>query len=275
MAKLLRSNFARMRRNKLLWGCMACALLVGIFLTRSAQQNALYHRRTPSMDALFFSFQHMIVFVAAVITTLFIGVEYSDGTIRNKLCTGAKRGNVYLANLLTCTVANLLIYAAYLVGLVAVGLILRMEMSLTWSALFQHFGIGFLLIISYTAIFTLASMLVPNKTIVAIVLLLGIIVGLLGAAHLIDKMNAPPYYTQLAIGDDGAQHLEEVANPRLPTPEEKARLQVMAELLPFGQTHLLADMTGTHPWRMMLFSGMIILLCTGGGIIAFRRKDLK
>ena len=48
--------------------------------------------------------------VAAILTSMFIGSEYSDGTIRNKLVVGHSRMRIYLANLIVCSVACVLIF---------------------------------------------------------------------------------------------------------------------------------------------------------------------
>ena len=59
--------------------------------------------------------------VAAILTSMFIGSEYSDGTIRNKLVVGHSRMRIYLANLIVCSVACVLIFLAYITGVFVVG----------------------------------------------------------------------------------------------------------------------------------------------------------
>ena len=55
--------------------------------------------------------------VAAVFISLFVGSEYSDGTIRNKLVVGHSRMRIYLANLIVCSIACVLISLAYAAGI--------------------------------------------------------------------------------------------------------------------------------------------------------------
>ena len=50
------------------------------------------------IDNGFFGCALFIGIVMAVFCSLFIGTEYSEGTIRNKIIIGQKRGTVYLSN---------------------------------------------------------------------------------------------------------------------------------------------------------------------------------
>ena len=52
--------------------------------------------------------------VLSAFCSLFVGAEYSDGTIRNKIAVGHSRAAVYLANLVTCSAAGVLICLGYI-----------------------------------------------------------------------------------------------------------------------------------------------------------------
>ncbi|MGY3662454.1 MAG: hypothetical protein ACXAHE_00930 [Roseburia sp. 1XD42-69] len=47
---------------------------------------------------------------------MFLGTDYSDGTIRNKLTVGHTRTNIYLANLIVTFAAGLLIMCVWFIG---------------------------------------------------------------------------------------------------------------------------------------------------------------
>ena len=97
MRKLLSANFSRLWRSKFFsFVLLTAALMSGLLLFVNQFNSA---SSIKYMDFPFFSqFIYNPVIFAAFIT-LFLGTEYSDGTLRNKLSIGHSRGSVYAANL--------------------------------------------------------------------------------------------------------------------------------------------------------------------------------
>ena len=62
--------------------------------------------------------------ISAIFIGLFIGTEYSNGTMRNKLVIGHSRGAIYFSNLAVCIAAALLIHIVYVATTLVVGLII-------------------------------------------------------------------------------------------------------------------------------------------------------
>lgn len=62
-----------------------------------------------TLDNFFFDYATYILVLGAIFCSLFIGTEYSDGTIRNKLIMGYSRQKIYCANLIVCIIANLML----------------------------------------------------------------------------------------------------------------------------------------------------------------------
>ena len=58
---------------------------------------------------LMLNYPTMIGIIIAIFTGLFLGVEYSDGAIRNKITIGHKRINIYLSNLIVVTATSLFV----------------------------------------------------------------------------------------------------------------------------------------------------------------------
>lgn len=73
------------------------------------------------LDGCLFEGLPLMGLVSAIFTSLFIGSEYSDGTIRNKLVVGHSRMRIYLANLIVCSIASILISLAYTAGVFVIG----------------------------------------------------------------------------------------------------------------------------------------------------------
>lgn len=52
-----------------------------------------------TMDSTIFIYSLFVPLMVSLLTALFIGSDYSDGTMRNKLIAGQVRRNIYAANL--------------------------------------------------------------------------------------------------------------------------------------------------------------------------------
>ncbi len=117
MTNLLRANFYRLRRSRALWLCMAAAFaLTALFLLRSSGSESSGTLETQLIQL----FPFLPVFHGAFVS-LYLGVEYQDGTLRNKLIAGHARGRVYSAYLITAAAGCFAITLAWLLS-AAVGI---------------------------------------------------------------------------------------------------------------------------------------------------------
>ena len=99
MRKLLRANFARLWKDKVFWGALVVLACYGVLGCIS--QYRLVEEGYDVTDQYSRIFLNVYLFNSvafAAFTNLFLGCEYSDGTIRNKLVTGASRMQIYLSN---------------------------------------------------------------------------------------------------------------------------------------------------------------------------------
>ena len=87
MSKLLRADFSRLFKNKIFWlGVLFMAGLAGfVTFTRWSDMRAVpeYYG---SSDGLLFVGGMYIDIVIAVVTGIFVGTDYSSGTIRKCIC---------------------------------------------------------------------------------------------------------------------------------------------------------------------------------------------
>ena len=122
MSKLLSANFMRVKKNKPFWGCIIFMLFLGVSLpiAQYMQVEELNQTRQEVyetvLDQQFFTFVMFIGLVASVFCGLFLGTEYSDRTIRNKVVVGHTRNGIYLANLITCMIAGLVMCLTFIIS---------------------------------------------------------------------------------------------------------------------------------------------------------------
>ena len=131
MTKLLSANLLRLWKNNTFWCSLGVCVGLGalaalgefrfqvgmgadLSLPEVAQAKAL-------LEGQFFEYAAFIGILAAEFISLFIGTEYSDGAIRNKIVVGRSRLSIYFANLITGFAASLLCMAGYMLSCLAVG----------------------------------------------------------------------------------------------------------------------------------------------------------
>ena len=105
MRSLLSANFARLWKSRFFWMMEAAVALFGAIvyaLTAINTHNFGAAWAVARANVHFFLVLMVMGPALAVFTGFYIGTEYADGTICNKLCVGHTRRAIYLANLAVC-----------------------------------------------------------------------------------------------------------------------------------------------------------------------------
>ena len=92
MTNLMISGFKRLLKNRAFQITAAVVAVVGLFEIFMMYRDSIIEMDTPYLDGGLFSFAALGVFALAAVVPLFVGSEYSDGTIRNKVVVGHHRG---------------------------------------------------------------------------------------------------------------------------------------------------------------------------------------
>lgn len=274
MNKLLYADFSRLWKNKLFWACIAFNLFAEGFLSYdTAYWNNIYSYNNP-LENTFYYYIIIMMIIAPIFTAMFIGTEYSNGTFRNKLVVGHSRLAVYVSNLTTCSIANLIISAAGIIGGLAVGIPLlgTFEMPLN-SAVYLIFC-SMLTVIAMTALVTLISMLTDNKATNVVVCILIAAALLFTSSKVINALNAPEI-TSMYWTDD-MQPVNPIPNPAYIDGTQRMIYEFIIDFLPTGQ----ALQTGyveqlEHRERLWYFSLIFTAAATAIGSACFNKKDLR
>ena len=83
------ANFLRLRKNKLFWGLLAFSAGFGALVAFNYYEMSQIEPIT--LDGAFFIYPMTACILTAVFIPLFLGREYSDSTIRNKVSAGCSR----------------------------------------------------------------------------------------------------------------------------------------------------------------------------------------
>ena len=282
MRNLIAAEGARLRKNVTFYLTAGALLIITAGMMLIASRTAL--RDTSeyvyTLEQHYFdAFAYMGFFLSAFIA-LFIGTEYSDGIIRNKLVVGHTRTNIYLSNLFICAVVSLVFNAAAMVGGLS-GVPVLGFWSLSAGNVVLAFAIAFLAGIALSAILLAVSMLTSSRAagvVICIFLFLGL--TLLGSA-LYNALCEPEMHSGLVLTMDGLQMSPSEPNPSYVTEPLRSVYKAIVNILPTGQMILLANISFTaqegivnYPLQLIA-SAAVTAVSTAAGLFLFRRKDIK
>lgn len=285
MNRLLRADFSRMFKSLIfkLGMVFSVGFAVVMVMARyidfkvNAGTYAEYGYTTINADDFIFIGGFFLMFVVAVFIGIFVGTDYSDGTIRNKIMVGHKRSSIYLANYITCYAATLIFNLAYIVTVIVFDLILYKNTTI--KPVYFFVNLVFLIITSaaLNALLLFFAMLINNKA-AASVTLLAMAIGLWFSAMLIvTRLDTQEYYQDVYHLNEAGELVQDkdVKNPKYLTGAKREAYEFMEDLLPSTQYYQIMQWNIERPARFILCDAAILVVMTGAGVGVFRRKDLK
>lgn len=278
MRKLLSSSFSRLWGNKEFWVCMGVmfAYAVGNMLNacRRELRYASEYQSSYCLDDYYFQFALIIGGFCAIFSSLFLGTEYSDGTLRNKIVVGHTRTDIYLSSLLVSYASTLLFMAAWLVGsLVGVPTLGLWKMPV--AGLLLYLLIALLFTAVFSAVFTAVGMLSSSKAHTVVVSVILFLILLIIAANVDNKLAEPEMASNVEVTADGIRMGDPQPNPDYVSGTKRAVYEFIYDFLPTGQGTQMVYQKIARPVRMLLCSIFLTIAVTGAGLWAFRRKNLN
>ena len=271
MRKLLAAALTRMRKTPLFWGTLLLEIAFALFRVWTSYQDKKTGYEITT-DELLFSYILTTGLVMAVFISMFLGTEYHDGTIRNKFVAGHSRTAIYFANLAAVLTACLLFTAAYLVTALAAGSAVFGPPTMNASVLAAVFAGTLTVSAAFCAIYTLIAMNCSHKATSAIICIL-LFFGLLCAStYLFAMLDAQPERLVIdMVNGEMVSHME--PNPHYIQGRKREIYQFLVDFLPTGQATEYILMTPKP--LLSLYSAVIFLLSSAGGVVFFRKKDVK
>ena len=269
MLKLLRADFFCLRRSRTFWLCTAAA-----FVLSSAYMLQVSVENLHTLDELLLQTLPFLPILHAVFVSLFLGLEYQDGTLRNKLIVGHSRAHVYLSRLavgITGCFGILLAWALSMpVGIARFGWFASPVRTLLGEA-----AVILLLTAALAAILTMLSTLLTNRAVsasAAMLLMLGLLVL---ASVLYNALCEPEMGSSVVITASGFVPGESIPNPSYVGGTLRTVYRFIVDARPTGQSILLANGERERPLLSLSASAVLAVLCSAVGMAAFRRKNLK
>ncbi len=281
MSKLLRSDFRRLIGSKLFYLCLAPTAVVMVYaLFNNLHYSVVMENLELPLDNLLFMGTTVIGFPIAIFTSFFVGTEYSDGTMRNKILVGNSRLSIYLSHFIITSVASL--------AMLVVGTAFVLFLGVFWmgwfitspAILIPQILCCLLSVIAFNSIIVALAMLIHHKAICAVVcLVITMLMVNVVAPFLWDRLEAEePMNPEISYTDiDGVVHIiPEEINPKYPTGAKRVVMQLCYDTLPTAQMYQYGyDEMPKNIELFPVYSVLLIAVISTAGVCIYERRDLK
>lgn len=290
MIRLLNANLARLFKSVLFWVSTIGMAAFGVFacvmryiqikkeLEGGYDIDEQYMSIYNSSDSFLFAGSVYIMFAIAVFVTLFIGTEYSDGTIRNKLIAGFSRTQIYLSNMITSAIAGIIMQVAYVAVTYCIGGMILDNHYLTAKEIALYTLSTTLSLVALSSVFTMFSMVIHSKAWSAIVALLLTMIMFITTITLYSILSAPEIFPESAYYDSEIGEIvieEERENPSYIRGTKREVLEFFDSSLPSSQIYHIIQEQGIEIDVFAMYSAILIVASTGIGVVLFKRENLK
>ena len=282
MTKLLSANFRRLFRAPIFWFGLVASCVYTLF---GVINNFYYKGVMPDTvikaDHTLLPDGLILSLIVAVVVALFIGREYSDKTVRNKIITGHSRLSIYLSNLIVCSTAAAIYYVVptLLIGL-GLGAPLLGGFELTAKAFILPALIGLLAVLGLTSLFLLVVMSIQNRTVAAVtVLILAVALMMWVTVPMREALEAPQYVEEYVFSEEVNDFVptgNTIESPAYVGGPARVALEFLYNFLPSGQEEQASPYNKTADMADLPFWGLaFIAVTTVGGAWIFQKKELK
>ncbi len=282
MSKLVSANFSRLFRNKFFW--IGLALVVGIaaFIAIDFRLSYSWSPQYFSNETIVTCFKYtpILAGIVALFGCLFIGEEYSNKTIRNKIASGYSKARVYGANWLVCAVTGILFYVVFF-------LTIALPIA-PWAQLMKYNGyiitrilkratVNMFAVLAIVSVSVFIAMLMKNRIVGIVVTLICMLVLFVAAEIMVDGIKEKT----IMVTDSESGLVVEQANPDYEPGAKQAVIQMIMDVQPFGQ--ILQAKIGRLGWAkegaqailLPIYSCLVSLLFSLGGAYLFGKRDLE
>lgn len=258
MNRLLYTDMCRMYGSKRFWffvTAMAAVAFMFIVMQYTAMDYQVMLDRVIFLPISFYGL------ITGALISLFVGDDFSDGVIRNKLVAGRSRCAVFFSNLITCWSACLILYF-FMIGITAGIGVFLFENNVTGTEFLRYLGLGMLTCIAFGSLYCMLSMLIGNKPNAVMACMALAFVMLLLSLHTNQILVQPQV-------KDGA------LNPHYADGVRRVFYEILHDGNPTGQAAQLSAMECYSPFRFIACDLLWIAVAAVLGTVLFQRKDIR
>ena len=280
MIKLLHAEFSRLIKNKLFWLGLLVMVAVPLYAVGVRYYDYVIAPETvwETADGLWFVGGIYMAVILSVFVGLFIGTEFAEGTIRNKLIVGHTRSAIYVSNLITCSAAALFYHLVYIAVLFGAGSLLLKSWETPLRTLAILTVLSLASVIALSALFTMLAMLIPSRSAGAVTAMLVAMVMLIVAMTLFARLNAREYLDHVFRLNEVGEYVQSdpIPNPRFLFGFKREVYQHALNLIPIGQMLQFGNLNYVSQMCFLpLYAVGVAVVCTVAGLVIFQKKDIR
>ena len=286
MYKLLNAGFYRLGKNKIFWGIIIITLCMACFFLKSLNFWG------DSIELLLINHFVTIGFFISIFTTLFVGLEYANGTIRNKIVAGHSRTKIYLSNLIISITVGIIIELVYIlfVSVVGIAILDKVRLMLPVSQFIKMLLHIVMIIIMYSTIFNCITLLCNDITVSTVICIIFVFIMYLVDGTLSMIVHSEKYSYEYTYNEQGETTRKIIGlNPNYPGETNQKIAKVLRNFMPMGQTNQINEVVSEQITQIVMkyndevpdttnllwYSLGAIIIINAMGIYCFNKKELK
>ena len=224
--------------------------------------------------------------IAAIFVAIFMGTEFSEGTVRNKIVSGHTKYEIYICELIVCEAAMILIQYVFFFCIYAFSFLFFGAFHHSFSLMMKLQLLGLFGTVEMTAVIFMISMLVMNKSVsISSCMILAVCLFVVGVI-ISNKIEA--HYSELIVLDDGliteTQRATLIAHSYVYGVDTEGlnggrllRYEFFYDYLPQCQaSRYIYERSVPYHWqRFAVYDVLTTIVSTFIGAFCFRRSKLK
>ncbi len=277
MHKLLSAFFSRLKKDVIFWVVLVVYSVLSLVSCLLTYQSSIQYPSDPVyVEDVLFNMIPALPFLCAAVIALFLGQEFDENTIRNKLTVGHTRTAIFFSAYAACTAASLALLVSTLILSGAAAFLCFKAFLLDWTKLIYLTACCVLITMVFSAICVAFCMNIQKRAISILISLVVMLVLLFAASYLEGALLEPEMtYDGISISMDGVQYGDLVKNPAYVSGSTRTVMELIFDMLPTGQALQLNNMEFERCARWLWMSALMLPIATLAGFLPFRKQDIR
>lgn len=277
MCRLLPVTFRRMFKLPIYWICLIGMIVEMVHAIINNHYYKNFWDIEIALDNSLFIGNNTLSILSAVFICIFIGAEYSNKTIRNKIIVGHSKPVIYLSNVIVCSVGTLIMQFIPFIINATLGTALFGGYENPKNNII-YIVCSLFTVVAKVSVVVFFAMLITSRTFSLILVVIMIFLLERGSMMMNTALEQPKMWEDCIFNEETLEVIEtiEVENPNYVDGTARDMLEFTVAFVPYAQAYRygnpeLPENIAMYP----IFSLGFAAIATSGGVLIFRRKDIS